>query len=250
MRCANLNDLIGGCALPDSAAKSQTIYLTLDTDWCHAEVLHAALQLFREHDLPATIFATGEYAALSALDAGRWEIGLHPNCSEVTLAECESRIAALHRLHPRALGIASHAMVCSTPLLDLFRRCSFRYDRNLLCYRVAEMKPFYHHNGLLRLPVFWEDDIWFTVEPGARFTAAWLPAGDYRCIFNFHPIHLYLNTTSRAHYLAAKPLQHDPEQLARHAAGSYGARSVFLDLAAYIQRHQLATGLLQDFLTV
>ncbi|MDZ7269735.1 MAG: hypothetical protein ONB48_20865 [candidate division KSB1 bacterium] len=235
--------------MSEAFASLPTIYLTLDTDWCHEEVLQAALQLFREHDLPVTIFVTGAYAALSAREAGRWEIGLHPNCSEVTLAECEHRLAALQRLHPRAQGVATHAMVCSTPLLDLFRRCGFRYDRNLLCYRVAGMKPFVHHNGLLRLPVFWEDDIWLTVEAGARFSAAWLPAGPSRCIFNFHPIHLYLNTLTPAHYRAAKPLQHDPEQLARHVAGGYGARAFFLDLAAHIRRRQLATGLLQDFLT-
>ena len=219
----------------------------MDTDWCSEDVLQNALALFQTHDLPCTIFVTGSYATLQHYDSSRLEIGLHPNFNDATAAGYEAKLRALRDMYPQAEGVASHAMLSSTLILDLFKRYGFKYERNWLVYKNPEATAFYHYNGLLRLPIFWEDDIWFSTEPGAPFSAALLPAGRFRYIFNFHPLHLYLNTESSAHYQAFKPFQREPEKLAGYIGKGYGARAFFEDLARHIKKHGLATGLLREF---
>jgi len=229
------------------AQTSRTLYLTMDTDWCTEEVLEYALNLFRARRLPCTVFAAGAYAALQQREEAMLEIGLHPNFNGAAQEQYEQRLATLLRLYPEAAGVASHAMTSNTPLLNLFKHHGLRYDRNILRYRDAAAQAFVYYNGLLRLPVFWEDDIWFTVEPGARFSVKLLERDRFRLIFNFHPIHLFMNTASTGHYHAFKPHQHQPQKLAQHRRTDYGALSFFEDLTAYIQKENIATGLLRDY---
>ncbi len=231
-----------------TTAKSRAIYLTIDTDWCAEEVLEFTLALFRDRDLPCTVFTTGYYAALCNPEARSLEIGWHPNFNETAPEKYQDKLKALQQLYPQAAGVSSHAMTSNTPLLQIFRQFGLRYDRNLLRYKDAQAQPFVYHNGLLRLPIFWEDDIWFTLEPGARFSPNLFAREHFRLIFNFHPIHLYLNTVSMEHYQAFKPYQQEPEKLAPYRRSGYGALSFFEEVAAHIQRENLAAGLLRDFL--
>ena len=234
--------------MPVAISKTRALYLTLDTDWCTEEILEFAIALFHERRLPCTVFATGPYAALQSGDTAMLEIGLHPNFNPGTPESFGEKLQALRRLYPRAVGVSSHAMVSGTILLDLFKNSGLFYDRNILRYKDAAAEAFVYHNGLLRLPVFWEDDIWFTLEPGARFSAGMLGRENFHLIFNFHPIHLFMNTASAEHYQAFKPHQHDLQKLAPHRRADYGALSFFEGLAAYMQQEGLAAGLLRDFL--
>ena len=72
--------------------------------------------------------------------------------------------------------------------------------------------------------------------------------GDELRVFNFHPIHLFMNTASAEHYLTFKSHQHELQRLAQYRRTEYGARSFFEDLVAYLKNENVETGLLQDFL--
>lgn len=228
------------------ARSDQKIFFTLDTDWCPEEILHYALALLREHDLACTIFATGRYAALENCDPARIEIGLHPNFNEALPAQHEAKLRELLALYPQAQGVSSHAMMSSTPLLDLFQAAGLQYDRNLLRYHDATAEAFQYYNGLWRAPIFWEDDIWFAHEPLAPFAPALLAQHQAPLVFNFHPIHLYLNTASVEHYAAFKPYYHEPRKLLAYRHESYGVRSYFTDLIAHVRDDQIATRLLKN----
>ncbi len=227
----------------------QKIFLTLDTDWSPAEVLHYALTLFEEHALCCTVFATGVYSALQACNAARFEVGVHPNFNDVTRAQYENKLHELLALYPNAKGVSSHAMMSSTPLLHLFKQAGLLYERNLLRYEQTEAKPFYYFNRLLRVPIFWEDDIWFGLERHAAFSENLFQARDLPLVFNFHPIHLYLNTVSPEHYAAFKPHYHDAHKLLEFRHAGYGVRSYFMDLIAHLRTQRIATGLLSELVT-
>ncbi len=229
-------------------ASTRVIYITMDTDWCAEKVLEFALSLLRERHLAATVFSTHDYVALRDTNAQMLEVGLHPNFNEVTAEGYEDKLRTLQRLYPQAVGVSSHAMLSGTTLLELFRRAGLQYDRNILRYKDAAAQPFVYHNGLLRLPIFWEDDIWFTLEPGARFSTTILEHEGFHLIFNFHPIHLFMNTASAEHYQSFKPYQHELGRLAQYRRAEYGARSFFEDLTTYLQNENVATGLLRNLL--
>ena len=225
------------------------IFITMDTDWCPAEVLQYALALFEKHALRCTIFTTGYYAALATCDSRNFEIGVHPNFNDATVAQYERKLRDLLALYPNAQGVSSHAMLSSTPLLHLFKQAGLRYERNLLRYKEVAAKPFYYFNQLLRVPIFWEDDIWFSHDPHARFAANLFAPADLPLVFNFHPIHLFLNTASLEHYARFKPDYHNVDKLVGHRYEGYGVHSFFQSLITYMNTQQIACGLLSELVT-
>jgi len=227
-------------------AQAPVVFLTLDTDWCSEEILEFSLALFRSRHLSCTIFATGGYAALQNLERERFEIGWHPNFHEMKAEKHQERLREFQALFPEAVGVASHAMTCNTGLLSAFKEFGLKYDRNLLRYKDAQAQPFAYYNGLRRFSVYWEDDIWFSVEPGARFAKGLLAAEQAFPLFNFHPIHLYMNTVSALHYQTFKPFQDEPEKLMEYRASGYGAFSFFEELVQYFHHEGWTTALLRE----
>lgn len=226
------------------------IFITMDTDWCPAEVLRHALALFEKHTQRCTIFATGHYASLATCDSKTFEIGVHPNFNDTPVSQYESKLHDLLALYPNAQGVSSHAMMSSTPLLHLFKQAGLRYERNLLRYEEVAAKPFYYFNQLLRVPIFWEDDIWFAHDARARFAANLFAHADLPLVFNFHPIHLFLNTASLEHYARFKPDYHDADKLEKYRYQGYGVLSYFQDLMAHLDTQQITSGLLRELVTI
>ena len=221
----------------------------MDTDWCTESVLQFALDLFQKHSIKCTIFATGDYACLKNNEIENIEVGLHPNFNFFAVDAYETELVRIQAIYPHAAGVSSHAMLSSTLLLDMFKKYNLKYDRNILRYLDSEAKPFYHFNGLLRLSIFWEDDIWFKTSPMPVFSPELELLRMDRYIFNFHPIHLFLNTKSLIHYDSFKPFQLNIKKLETFVNREYGTYSYFLDLVKYIRKNSLHTGFLRELLT-
>jgi hypothetical protein len=96
---------------------------------------------------------------------------------------------------------------------------------------------------LLRIPFFWEDD--FEMQ---RVTACWqrelLPIDQKGLkVFNFHPVHIYLNSENEAPYQALKQTQpqlaHAPQEHAdRYIHAGLGTRSLFVQLLDDVAKQQ------------
>jgi SAM-dependent methyltransferase len=107
---------------------------------------------------------------------------------------------------PQAISFRSHGFDDSTVITSEFVRRGFQYDSNLCLYLQAGLFPLEHQSGLLRFPVFWEDDI-----HGARSGGDWRLA-QYRDafftpglkIFNFHPFWVAANIPNAEYYHAVK----------------------------------------------
>jgi peptidoglycan/xylan/chitin deacetylase (PgdA/CDA1 family) len=183
----------------------RTIYLTLDVDWANDRVLEWTLDLLEEHQVPATIFVTHDTPLLKRLRAGAgFEIGLHPNFRPL-LAEknhpdnAEIILDRVRELAPEAVSVRSHALVDGSDLLALFARRGLTHESNLLLPFAPgqELRPFKSHNGMIRVPYGWEDDV-HCLHVVAGQAADWRPdrvlAAPGLKVVNFHPGHLYLNT--------------------------------------------------------
>lgn len=225
------------------------IYLTMDIDWASDEVLDNALDLFQELQMPVTIFVTHDTPLLSRMRQDPLiRLGIHPNFYPQLQNRAEEDYLAviqkLHALVPEAVSARSHGLVDATPLLLAFKNVGITRDLNLFLPYSAKLKnrPFRHFSGLLRVPFFYEDDA-YCFEPH-KFSPEEhvLAAPDCLRVFNFHPIHLFLNTESMDRYEKAKVLQRDfqrlkefinPDQMA-------GARSFLKRVAACAKDHQIA----------
>lgn len=186
--------------------------LTFDVDWAPDCVIDHVAEELRRSGVPATWFVTHATAAIERLrDVPElFELGIHPNflpgsshgttASEV-LRYCMSLV-------PDARSMRTHSLVQSSPLLgQVVRETPISVDVSLFLPRHRGLHPVkmpFGDRSLVRIPFFWEDDIEMTsTEP------EWDPLGAYDDnsgfrILNFHPIHIYLNSTTMAAYQSLK----------------------------------------------
>lgn len=191
------------------AGDKQVIAITFDVDWASDVVVADTLALLNAANVQATFFATHSTSLFNGIQGH--EIGIHPNF--LLAKDYESELDRLMNLYPQAKGVRCHSYYQNTQILDLFVERGLQYDSNSVMFGCHNIQPFKHWNGLVRVPVFWEDDINCLV--GATWNPELLPLANPNAlyVFNFHPIHIYLNTEKLSRYKTAKPYYHDPIKL-------------------------------------
>ena len=129
-------------------------------------------------------------------------------------------------------------MLQSTRILDLFQRSGLTHDVNQFIPSGAglELKPWRLWNGMTRVPYIWEDDIHCMYNHTDQVeTEPSLLAQDRSLglrVFDFHPIHVFLNTESLDRYESTRALHRTPDELIHHRYDGYGTRSRLIELLA------------------
>lgn len=203
----------------DEASWRDRLFLTIDVDWASDEVIEDTAAKIEAAGVSATWFITHDTPMLERLRTNpRFELGIHPNFN--FLLEGDGRNGAdaaevldrLLRIVPEARAVRSHSMTQSSVLLNLFAERGLTHDCNHFVPNEAQiaLKPWRHWNGMIKVPYFWEDDVHcmgrseaidaLVERPGLR-------------VFDFHPIHVFLNTESLDRYEEARPFFDSPEHL-------------------------------------
>jgi hypothetical protein len=126
----------------------------------------------------------------------------------------EEIVDRLLALVPEAKSVRSHSLTQSSVLLQLFRNKGLTHDCNYFIPHQAgmELRPWYLWNGLIKVPYFWEDDV--SAIYGDNFGAiAELTQRRGLKVFDFHPIHVFLNTERMERYEESRPYHRSPEKL-------------------------------------
>lgn len=97
------------------------------------------------------------------------------------------------------------------------------------------------------LALGWEDDIHWMYKNGFDDLKIDLQSEGLK-IFNFHPVHVFLNTVDEIHYQQAKPNYQQPAKLKKHEnKGSVkGTKDALLDLIEKVDLGKLTTYKLSD----
>lgn len=185
--------------------------VTLDVDWAPDFVIDHVAAVLHRAGVSATWFVTHAAAAVERLREAPalFELGIHPNflpgsshgdsVSEV-LSHCM-------RMVPEARSMRTHSLVQSSPLLgQVVRETPIMVDVSLLLPRHQGLQPVLMplaERPLVRLPFFWEDDIEMAFAK-PDWTPFCVAHSSGLRILNFHPIHIYLNSSTMAAYLALK----------------------------------------------
>ena len=217
---------------------SGTVFVTMDMDWANDGVLQDTVSLAEKLEIPVTMFVTHDTPMLAKLRAHPlFDLGIHPNFLPQLNGQTEktylNTLEEMHALVPEARLIRCHALVDATPVLVSARQLGFEADLNLFIPLSSgiSLKPYTHFSGLRRLPFFYEDDAWALEQDHP--TPEQHVAADGLKIFNFHPIHLYLNTETMDRYGRAKAFYHDFDRLAPfiNRGEGFGARDFLLRIA-------------------
>jgi hypothetical protein len=212
--------------------------VTMDTDWCPLEVLDYALAEIVDPRLPLTIFSTGTYPSLAV--RRRTETALHYNVDNTSFTEAFTRIAAEL---PGAGGARGHSLAFSERLRALYAPFGISYDSSYMMYRQQHIVPFPIARGVLELPIYFMDLFAMEYEDSdfQRFPHPAELAGPGLKIFDFHPVHLLLNTPSPQYYFEHKQWYHNPQRLLENRYTGHGIRSYFELLQKWIFEHAWPT---------
>lgn len=233
---------ISGIQIGQGAAELRCSLLTLDLDWAHDVVVADTIDLVEQHGIPATWFVTHETPALERLRSNPlFELGIHPNFNFLLqgshragrdAAEVLDRLLAIV---PEARSVRSHSVTQSSVLLELFRSRGLTHECNTFIPWQAgiSLKPWSLDNGLVRVPYFWEDDVAFARSDGSTNMEILTHLPGLK-VFDFHPIHVFLNTEDADRYERTRPLHRRPGELLEHRCRGRGTRTIFQELLGAI----------------
>ena len=138
------------------------------------------------------------------------ELGIHPNFNNL-LNETHSEkdavaiLDTIQSIVPDAVSVRSHSLFQSSRLYNLFRERGFEYDLNMFIpnWSGIACQPYCEVNGIVRMPYFWEDDIHaYAIEQNIEMnwdTDRFLAVKSLK-VFDFHPIHVFLNMENLERY--------------------------------------------------
>ena len=135
---------------------------------------------------------------------------------------------------PEAKCVRSHALTTSSIISKRYKDYGIVYDLNTYIPVQSGMRIFSYKSPVGDaevLPFIFEDDL-YLAEAEHRGVEFYL-GDDFEAprIFNFHPIHLYLNTDKMETYEKARPFFRDINQLKlMRNTENYGIRNFFIDL--------------------
>ncbi|HEY0027532.1 MAG TPA: hypothetical protein VGC35_06660 [Allosphingosinicella sp.] len=227
----------------DRASWDGKLLLTFDIDWAHDAVLADAIDLVEAAGVAATWFVTHETPLLARLRANPlFELGIHPNFLPLLMkgdrkagADAEDVVDRMLAIVPEAKSIRSHSLVQSGRLLQIFRARGLTHDCNAFIPEQSgiELKPWVDWFGMVRVPYFWEDDFWCETQGNEPPEALLARPGLHA--FDFHPIHLYLNTESMSRYEGARDSFSAPERLIGHRCAGRGTRAYLSTLLEQVR---------------
>lgn len=211
------------------------IFLTIDLDWAADEVVLDTIQMLEAAGVAATFFVTHATPLLARLRRNpKFELGIHPDFNGLldgTASQPRSAVSVIDNLLalvPEAKAVRSHSMTQSSRLLDLFRNAGLTHESNhfIPAHTGIALKPFRHWNGLVRAPYFWEDDVALAYKVGPEIEELALEAQRLK-VFDFHPIHIALNTADMEHYERTRSVHGDWAAIQDRMFEGTGIRTLF-----------------------
>lgn len=230
------------------------ISLSFDTDHMNEARME---EFLAEETWPggATFFCTQPYECLSRL--GGVELAPHPFLTGERnwLTELKKKRAEF----PQASGWRSHSCVFSHTLAEWISCNGYLYASTHDSFGEARIRPSRHLWGVWHVPIYYMDNLDFSrnrfapernERPFARslIETACRPDGLY--VFDFHPIHLMLNTPDPDWYSRRRTAFLAGDSISALRYDGYGARSFFVDLVAAMNNLSLSSTSILDALCV
>jgi hypothetical protein len=223
-----------------------SILITLDTDWAPDFILSDVAEILSNKNIKATWFVTNNSIFLDSLKKNKlFEIGIHPNFeSNSTHGEdFDSVLNNLKQIVPQAKSSRSHSLFQSSKLFQKFDKYGIENDVSL--FLPNSINPPLHYlkfANLYRFPFNWEDDIALREHDDLDINKYNLQGLQ---IFNFHPIHLYLNSNNLELYEKLKTNIGIPnlteKNIKKYVNPDHGVKTFFLELLNLISNKQSYT---------
>jgi len=205
-------ELIKNIDVNNSQSWQDKIFLTFDIDWCSNEVLSYTLDILEEHNIKATFFVTHETKLLDRIRDNKYiELGIHPNFNPLLNGDfrygrtIDGVIEYYKNIVPESVSVRSHSLTNNSIISKVFRKYGLKYECNQYIPKNSTIivKPYNHwEDNLVNVPHFWEDDLHIIYND--TFDSNKYIKYEGIKVFDFHPIHLFLNTDELSTYENAR----------------------------------------------
>lgn len=170
--------------------KDIPIVFTCDIDWAPEFVIDDTIKFFDNLGIKLTLFATHDSQVVksSGLD-----INIHPYLSRVPEKEHEKVISDLMKIYPEAKGSRTHRNYFGYNTPSHLKKNGIEYDLSVVNW----LQPSFgnkHFSGIKTFTYSWEDGLHF--DYNLELSPNMIPYKNKVCIYNVHPIIIYLNQDS------------------------------------------------------
>ena len=190
---------------PDSDDVQPAFILTSDVDWASEYCIDHFLNFCGEYGARPTMFVTHESARLrQAFENGEAEPGIHPNFCENSSHgnSIQDVISTVLGMTPSARLSRSHRFRSGSDIETALVDVGIQGDSNEVQYLAPDLAARGLWTGLVRFPIFFEDDVHWLKGGGWDFAEyEKLFFGPGLKVLNFHPFNLALNLSSEDGYL-------------------------------------------------
>jgi peptidoglycan/xylan/chitin deacetylase (PgdA/CDA1 family) len=213
----------------------------MDMDWAPDEVIDYSMALLAEHGIKATLFMTNTVGA----DTTGHELAIHPN---FTTIDFEKHVAERLEEFPEAKGTRSHSLMYTERLRPVYEKYGIEYQSNTMLYRQHSLRPFKISPQTIEVPLFWMDNFYIEMEnyaPSYVFDELQCSESGLK-VFDFHPVHVFLNTESLDRYNEAKKFYKEPKELAKYRnTETRGTCDIFKGVLQQMQSSQPSRSLME-----
>lgn len=220
------------------------VCITLDVDWANDNILQYCIDLLKKYDVKATLFATHDSKLLKELNNEKFEIGLHPNFNNSN-CDFEKPIKDLKELYPEAIGARSHGLFVSSIILANYKKYGLKYESNNFLYLHPNLQVTKRFDGFQSIPFFCSDDK--IIELEKEETNTYLGVKGLK-VYNFHPIHIFLNTPTEKYYTENKHNYQNDKELEKSRFDGFGVGTYFEKILKEINKQKLDTYLMKDLI--
>ena len=217
---------------------SDKTFLTFDMDWAHDVVIQDTLNIINSHGAASTWFVTHNSLLLTQMmNDYNIELGIHPNFNKIldgsdykSNSNSQKIIEDALELINNCNSIRSHSLTQSEKLLDEFQSFGLTHICNLYIPLSAkiELKPYKLWDDITIVPHCWQDNVQLKINNNL-LKIEYNSNNDLK-VFNFHPIHIYLNTENLIRYENTRHLHKKPKELIKYRYSGFGVRSFLLEL--------------------
>lgn len=227
--------------LGDHAGKHD--FLTFDVDWAHDEVILDTLNLIKKYQASATWFVTHKTEIINEIKLHQiHEIGIHPNFNDNLLLASNKTLNSVNKVFddlidvvPNVLSFRSHSLTSSSIITKCACEKGIKFESNdFIPWYSGKKNSAYKVDNITKLQHFFADDEYIinNRKVDATFLAS---AADLR-IYDFHPIHVFLNSENVLRYEKTREYHQKPNQLKDHRYQGYGIRSFLIDLLKCVNK--------------
>jgi hypothetical protein len=234
-------EIIKKINVEDPASWEDKVFLTFDVDWAHDDILTDIIDLVERYGVPVTWFVTHETPLNKRLrENPLFELGIHPNFNYLLQGDSRNGrdareiVSRLMDIVPEAKSVRSHSLAFGTLIQGIFSDLGITHDCNHFVPEQSEVTgshPFTLWDGMTRVPHFFCDYTRCIYDASSSIEQ--LLHRDSIKVFDFHPVHVFLNTEDLDLYETTRSLHSKPAELVEHRSrSSNGSRGLLKQLLA------------------